>query len=75
MKIPPTKYDVHPTKYDIPLPFIKRNSTRHPILSCEDPLFIKESIPKILDHPRERYIPPDIENVHSKRSTAKVIFF
>ena len=27
MKIPWTKYDVPPRKYDIPLPFNKRNST------------------------------------------------
>ena len=43
MKIPLTKYDGPPTKYDIPLAFNKRNSTGQHIISCEDSLYIKGS--------------------------------
>ena len=43
MKICSTKNYITPTKYDVPLPFNKRNITGEYIISCEDPLFIKGS--------------------------------
>ena len=34
MKIPPTKHDIPETKYNVPLPFNKMNSTGQHIMSC-----------------------------------------
>ena len=44
MKIPPSKYDVTPSKCDVAFAFNKWNSTGQHIISCEDILFVKGSI-------------------------------
>ena len=50
MKIPLTKYDIPPIKYDVPLPFNTWNSIGQHIKSCKNNLFIKGSLGKRQEH-------------------------